>query len=409
MGSHARGWIGALGALLVSGAAARADVGGEVAVGGGVHAGDPVTALDARADWAAAGGGAALGLGVRVRTIGGGFDRGDWDSADDWAAILRYLVVRRDDGAAELVAGAQPVLSLGDGALIDGVVPAALLDRRATGAHARVRAGHAVIEAVIDDVVAPTVIGARGVLARDADPDRGARLAFEVAADPGGPAMSSGATSGGSVSGGAVSGAASGWFGAAAVSGSLSTAYRAVTDRIELGARAESSRAAGAWLAASPEASRGDTRVALRAEVTAGTSHDVAAPFGPLDAILRAQAASAGAPVPPVASAGLGGAVRLTIDALAVRLDAEMRARPGTGGEYEARLVAPAFADVQLAALVAGDPGRGLVVAGGALRAPVGRRAFVGVEAARQYELAMASGARPVWQATAWLGVATAP
>jgi hypothetical protein len=378
MGTHARA---ALVALVVSAGPARADLGGEVAVGGGVHAGDPVAALDARADWAQAGGGAALGLGVRLRTIGDAFDRDDWRTADDWAAILRYAVLRRDDGTAELVAGAQPVITLGDGVLIDGVVPAALLDRRATGAHARLRTERATVEAVIDDVVAPTVIGARGVLARDPESDRGAELAIELAGDPGQP------------------------FGAAAVSGALSTTYREVTDRLELGVRAESSRAAGAWLAARIAAALGETRFALRGEADAGSARDVAVPFGPLEPILRAQPMSM-SQAPP---AGVGGAVRLTVDALAVRLDAEMRARPGTGGEYEARLIAPAFDDVQLAALVAGAPSRDLLVAGAALRARVGGRAFVSVEAARQYDLAMPGAPRAAWQATAWLGVASAP
>ncbi len=57
------------------GGAARADTGGEVAIGGGVHAGDAMTAVDARAGWERDGGGAAIGLGVRVRAIGDGVYR----------------------------------------------------------------------------------------------------------------------------------------------------------------------------------------------------------------------------------------------------------------------------------------------------------------------------------------------
>jgi hypothetical protein len=61
---------------------------------------------------------------------------------------------------------------------------------------------------------------------------------------------------------------------------------------------------------------------------------------------------------------------------------------------------------VQLAALVAGNPSRDLLIAGGALRVRAGARAFVGAEAARQLD---ETTARAAWQATAWLGFTSGP
>src|SRR5262245_493812 len=263
-------------AVLAGAAVARADVGGAVAIGGGVRAGADVAAIDARADWASAGGGAAIGIGARVRAIGGAFARADWDDAADWLAIVRYVELRRaapDGDRADVVAGAMRAVTLGDGALVDGVAPAAILDRRATSVRARARVGRASFDAVIDDVTRPAVIGARGAYAPGDGGDGGAELAVEAALDPAAPSMTGTRP-----------------FGAIAIAAAAPTHHREVTDRVELGATAQAAAGApgaGAWLAATTAAALGDARFALRGEVTLGTSHDVAAPFGPLYLIER--------------------------------------------------------------------------------------------------------------------------
>ncbi|HTJ43131.1 MAG TPA: hypothetical protein VL463_13595 [Kofleriaceae bacterium] len=352
-----------IGALLVSGGVAHADAGAEVSIGGGVHAGEATSAFDARASWEHSDGGAAIGLGVRVRAIGDAIVTRDWDDAHDWLAIVRYLALRRDDGSFELAAGVQPIVTLGDGALAERVIPAVILDRRATGAHVRARTRAWRFDAVIDDVVAPEVIGTRAQWIRD--DDERASVAIDLASDP------------------------LARFGATSVSAALTTRDRNVIDRIEAGARIETTADAGVWIAATTAAAWSDARFVLRGEATLGAPP----PFGPLYALER--------DLMKVPEHGLGGAVRLDLDALGVHVDGSMRARPAQGAIFDARVAAPAYRDVQLAAIVAGNPSHHLYVGGGELRVRASTNAFVGIEAARQIDDA---SARAAWQATAWLG-----
>src|SRR5262245_28964296 len=123
--------------LLLAGVARAepaAEVTGSAGVGAGFVDGQPTSAVDVRGDPAWESG--ALGLGARLRAVGDGIEKRDWDEVSDWIAIARYLVIRNradrtgnaHEWRAALAAGPLADVGLGTRTIVDGYVTGAYAD-----------------------------------------------------------------------------------------------------------------------------------------------------------------------------------------------------------------------------------------------------------------------------------------
>jgi hypothetical protein len=402
-----RAWI--VVALCALSGTAHAD--GEVAavwgaaagVGAGMSGIEPVSALEARGDLAWDGG--AVGVGARLRVVGDQFAAADWDEAADWLGVIRYVVVRNraDREAARLAtasgrtriavaAGGLGDLRIGAATVVDGLDAGILADRRPTGLHVRSGLRGAIAEVIASD---PARVG---VVAAAAEAPVGPVVALAAAAvDPRAPTMAGAAP-----------------LGAVAIGIGRDRWTARGHGRVAVDLGWEPGLGVGAAVVASGEARAGDRIVGRgRAELGAGTAGWIAAPFGPLYLRLRERAAM-DASLVDVARAGrlggAGGAIALSVEADDVgAASASLRHRPGLGAEVAARAALPAAAVVQAAVETAWMPAQAALVVGAEARAELGRGLWSGLEVARQYRTGDTPGLHaelPVWQVTAWFGVA---
>jgi len=133
----------------------------------------------------------ALGLFARVRfplqdiRDEGAVRRRDWDEASDFVHILRYLHYRRSFRSFKLEAqeGEMLGLTLGHGSLVRDYSNIADPDHPHAGARFRLEASRVAVEAVLDNLVSPGVVGLRleGVPVAAARP---LRVGASVVIDP---------------------------------------------------------------------------------------------------------------------------------------------------------------------------------------------------------------------------------
>ncbi|RMH42545.1 MAG: hypothetical protein D6689_07895 [Deltaproteobacteria bacterium] len=365
----------AIAAAVASVRPAAADVGsGSAAVGVGMFGGRPATTVDAGID--VAGGAWAVGIGGRVRWLAGeGVRRQDWDEPGDIAAVLRYLTYRREpdgDGIAVAVA-AGPLANavLGHETVVGGLTTGLDVDHRHLGAQVRVAGAVAAGEALVDDVVAPRVIAARGRLGGD----RGAAF---------------GATAAGDLE-----------LGVAAVA--LDAEWRAAVAVPYVDLVAVVGRGVGAHAGVAVHADAAGAAWRGVVEAYAASEGYVPGWFGPLYEVDRAT------PGGLAAAGGFGGRASASVDADGLgRLALAYDRRRGRPDRLAVRLAAPYFARAQLAAWAAADVARGGARAVAAeLRVELPAGLFAAGEAARVYR--DAGGAlEPLWLATIAVGGALA-
>jgi hypothetical protein len=146
-------------------ARAERDASASAGLGAGAIADRAVAALDLGVD--TAGHRWALGLGARLRFAEGGLRAADWDEASEVARVVRYALGALDLGAVELslAAGELGAVGFGRGLAVAGYGAGVDADHGHVGAWARAAGAGLVIDAVVDDVVAPRLAFAR--VARD--------------------------------------------------------------------------------------------------------------------------------------------------------------------------------------------------------------------------------------------------
>jgi len=399
-------------------APARADdvvVQGSAGLGAGILGAEPVSAAELRGDVAWDGG--AAGLGARLRIVGDRIERADWDEVADWLALVRYVVVRNraereatrldtapdDRGRAAVALGALGGLRTGAGTIVDGFTAAALADRRATGLDARLGRGGASGELIVGDLARGTVIAGAGEA-----PVGPVVVGGGAAVDPRAPTRD------------AVGLVDTTPLVALDASAGVVRVIDGARGRLQLDAGWEPGLGAGLAVVGDGELRVGDrTFLRGRAELGAGSPRWIAAPFGPLYLRLREDAGPGGdtMPAPTLVDrarggelGGIGGALALAADADDVgSLAASVRVRPGLGPEVAARASAPAAARIQAAAFAAWMPTRDALLVGAEGRGELGHGMWTALEIARQYRAGDTLGLyaeRPVWQVTAWFGVA---
>jgi hypothetical protein len=347
----------------------------QAAVGAGSD--DGATALaELRAEWS--GSGVAIGLGARLRWRDRELVRTDWDDAGDWLGVIRRLEVAHRGDRLAGAAGLGRLAPVTQGGVVDGYSTAALLDRRAPGAVARVRGHDLAIDASVDDVTAPTLV-AGGIELRLGDGGRW-RVGLHAAVDPGADRMDLRAS-------GAIELGTRWTAGPIALGGGVITGTRgdvAAVVRGELAVR------------------RGRFRIAATLEARAYDGLTVAAPYGPLWPVEREQRGMmAGADADDRGVATAVGA-RLAFDGLGA-LDLGLRTRGARGDLATARIALPWWKVVQAGGYAA--VGVHDAVAAGELRVLWSERWFSAIEAGRGYRRADGDGElRGVWQAAAWFG-----
>lgn len=322
----------------------------------------------------------ALGFGARMRVVDNEFRRADWDEPSELARILRYLIYQREeDVQVTAVAGELGGARIGHGSVWSGFTSGVEIDHGHLGAHVRLGRGRLGVEAAVDDVVAPRLVGARvGWELLDS-----LGVAVSASADLSAPSMD----------------------GSAALPFvGLDLDYQVQSGRLGLRAYwdlvAVIGLAAGAHLGVEASLESEPARVTLGVEGRSGTASYFPGWFGPLYAAHRPQRldrARRGM------MRGLGhqlrGAVKLHGFGEASVSYAE---RAGLPALWVGRLSLPHTSVVQAAGWAALEP-RGAKAAAFEARVPVRGNLFVGGDVARLYRHEMSMPV-PVWVVTASVG-----
>jgi hypothetical protein len=411
----AAGWLIGLELLRVPAVAAQPEVAAtaevdadtvaaSAAVGAGAFGGDVMTGVEVGAAYADEA--LAVGLRARARMVGDRFRREDWDEAGDWVAILHHLEWRlaldgEDDGSPwwrppGLAVAAGQLAALDVGSVVEAYSAGIDADGRHAGVHARLDLPGWRGELAVDDVTDPALIAGR--LRRVRGP---LAIGAQAALDPSAPHGMDEAT-----------------FATTALDAALAARRGIVLSTVDAGVGLAPGQGGGAWLGGGATITTARTRTALRVEGTAGTGGWVAAPFGPLYRVLRADAggrfmSDSDRPLRTRSSAGelggVGGAASLRLDLRGLgAAEAAMRYRPGLGGEARGRVEVAAVGPLRGGAWLAALPRLDTWAAAGELRALLGR-ADVSLEAARLYRDEGLDAPTAVWQVTAWLGVRAGP
>ncbi len=356
------------------------------AMGAGVVGAESVAVFDLGLD--VVGDSYALGLGGRVRVLGGGGVREEeWDEPSELARVVRYLTYVRDDTAgprASFVAGELGGARLGEGSIIDGYSSGLDIDHRRLGAQLRVETARWSLDVMADDVVRTRLAGLRGgvhILG-------GLIVGGSVAADLNAPAMT-----GSGVLPIASTFIARDWF-----RGRLTTYTEAVV---------VSTIAAGLHGGARLTVPLARERVTLRAraEVRLGSDRYIPGWIGPLYDLTRYgrldRAREGG-------MRGTSGMLEAGIELRELgQLDVSLRQRRGLSDLFSARFAVPYGRSLQAAAslvfedLDGPDPRRFVVAA--ELRARLPARMYASFEMTHLYRDA-AGSAEPVWLASAAVG-----
>src|SRR5690606_489233 len=156
------------------------------ALGAGMFGAQPSQSLELGVDLS--GPGYALGIGGRARWLAGeGFRAAEWDEASEIAAgVVRYGLVawEADDGSAAVSAAVGELggVTLGHGSIVDGYASGLDVDHGHLGAQVRAARGALAFEALVDDVIAPRIGGARMSWRAAERVELGAQLAGDRAA-----------------------------------------------------------------------------------------------------------------------------------------------------------------------------------------------------------------------------------
>jgi hypothetical protein len=351
---------------------------GSAALGVGMFGDKPATSLDLGIDFEA--GDLALGIGGRVRWLAGeGVRDEDWNDPSEIATALRYLSYRRAPrgrvpGVA-LAAGALADVRLGHGSIVGGYTSGLDVDHRRLGAQARVAGERYRVDGMIDDVVAPRIVGGHGRWST------GGRASF-------------GATFAGDIDAGAPM---------ASVDAELAFAHG--TPYADLVGIADGGAGVHAGVRFDEATSTG-TRFLATLEARAGTGDYVPAWVGPLYEVDRI-ARDAG--MIPDGLGGIGGLVEAGVDVPEVGTIATSYAvRRGLPDQATVRARAPYYRGVQAGLWGAAEIRRGGERAIAAeVRAQLPHGLFAVADAARLYRDA-GGMLEPVWIATVAFGSALA-
>lgn len=372
-------------ALAGNAAAQNASAGGSLGVG--MFGDRPTTTVDLGLDVDA--GSYAFGLGARLRYLAGdGVRSEDWDTPSEVARLLRYLHYTRDEPVrATLAMGELGGVTLGHGVIVDRYTSGLDVDQGHVGAQLRAAAGEVRIDALIDDVVAPRILGARASLGLGP-----ARVGASAVLDRVAPSMAGTA--------------------AVPIVGLDAELMGESYDGLFAGGvytdLVATRTGAGAHLGARASVALGDSdaRLGMRGEARLASAGYLPGWIDPLyertrrERLDRARADEFG---------GVGGLLEMTLEVPEVgHLAAAYASRPGTSRLATVGVRAPYLRGVQAALWavteVGGDdPARGLAFEA---RVRLPSAMFVGLEVARLYQSdAMEpAGVRPIWIGTAAVG-----
>jgi hypothetical protein len=351
---------------------ARSHAAVQAAVGAGSD-GDAVALTEVRAAWS--GSGFEIGLGARLRWRDGALVRTDWDDRGDWLGVIRRLAFahRGETVAGAVAAGRLAPAELG--AVVDGYTAQALVDRRAPGAIARLRATRYGLDAMVDDVTAPTLIAA-GV-----DVAVGGRwnVAVRAAIDPG-TAMTELAPRVGTT-------------GMVEVGARWSLAPFAIA----ASAIGASGRDSAAVIRTEVDGRRGRLFAGAALEARAYDGPGAAAPFGPLWAIERE------AIMPAAGDRGVATAIAARVGFAGIgTVEAGLRTRGARGDILTARIALPWWKWAQAGGYAAIGVNDAIVA--GEARVQWSTRWFSAFEVGRGYRRAADGALLDVWQLSAWFG-----
>lgn len=367
------------------------------------------TALDVGVD--IAGRHYALGAGARLRWLFvDGFRLQDWDERSEWANIVRYLNYARAHGpvSVALALGQLGGATLGHGAVIDGYASGLHIDHRHLGMQAHIEGPRVAGEVIVDDLVAPRIVGARGRWRRVQE-----QLEFSVAGSLGGDLLAPTSTRPTGHQALAIAG----------LDGQIQLTSRSgrITGAVYADLVAIATMAAGAHAGLSGHVRAPGVTFALRGEVRVGTDRYLPGFIGPLYEIDRrarptmSMPGSPGAPMPAlsqldvVRGGGLGGLgskfeLRAQISGYG-EMSAYYARRAGLADVLVARASAPYLRAVQVAAWLATEVGAGGEhwILASELRARISERWFAGAELTRMYSDRDGAPA-PLWMASASFG-----
>lgn len=333
----------------------------------------------------------AMGLGARLSWVmNQGFRAEEWDEPSEWSRLIRYLAYVREAAPvrANVVAGELGSTSLGHGALVRGYTTGIELDHRGLGLDVRLESARFGAEAVVDDVVAPAIVGARGYW-HALGPISAAQAGLSLAADLEAP-----------VHEGAMLDAAVLPMAAMDASAGLHTRDQRWSTMLHAELAAIATMALGLHAGLSNTATLGHgTKVSVRAEISLGTDRYVPGWMGPLYEIERmALARRTRMPGQDMSTqldaarmggmAGMGSLVELGArDPGLGEVNLLYARRPGLSDVWVGRITAPYVHSVQAGAWFATeiDGSASTWIVASELRAQLSTRLFVSAELARLY------------------------
>lgn len=380
------------------------------AIGAGVFDRQATTAVDVGVD--VAGRDYALGVGARLRfLLTDGFRAEDWDERSEWANIVRYVNHVRDHGslAVAIAVGELGGVRLGHGAVLDGYASGLDIDHRHLGGQVRLAGARFGAEAMVDDLVAPRIIGAHGYWQRG-PATRALMVGASLVADISAPTRAT-------MAGQQVLPLAS-----------LDGRWQLATDDGRLSGALYGNLAAMGAEAAGVHAGL-EARIlgfgasfALRGELRLGSDGYIPGYIGPLYELKRQPLRmEPGGPMPgadgmPVDSqldiarrgglGGLGGVAELRAHAPGLgEVSAYYARRAGLADLLVARIGAPYLRDIQVAAWLAAEVGAGAEdwVLASEVRVRLNRRFFTRAEGARMYRR-QDGVPEPMWMVSASFG-----
>jgi hypothetical protein len=151
-------------------------------LGVGMFGEDPTTTVDMGLD--VAGDDYAFGIGARLRYLSSdGVRSEDWDELSEVARLLRYFILQRGETVQlSLAVGELGGVSLGNGTIVDRYSSGLDVNHGHLGAQLRAAWRRLSFEALIDDLVAPRIVAARGRLDLPAGLEAGASAAIDMTA-----------------------------------------------------------------------------------------------------------------------------------------------------------------------------------------------------------------------------------
>lgn len=375
--------------------AASAQVSATGWVGAGMFGDDPAMTIDVGLDYS--GRSLSFGLGGRVRFLAAdGFRERDWDEPSELVSLLRYVRYERYGDSSELivVAGKLGDVDLGHGTIFDGYESTLNLDHLHIGMQVRSDGERVRFDAVIDDIIAPRLIGARTVLLS------GRHVSF-------------GATAAADISSPSLDGPTFVPFAVLDAAVEFTSKNDGETIRGYVDFVSMPRIGSGAHIGVSGRARFGQDgnlfHVGARGELRLSSDGYIPGWIGPLYEVTRSRVGDTMSSQLDLARTR--GEVRLTaLGGLSLQseklgtVQVTYASRPGLPKLLYGRIVAPSFTGIQAAFWAAVELEKtGAGAAALELRARLNRHAFLVIEAARLYRDGV-MGIEPVWLATVAIG-----